>query len=302
MRKISDILFAIWLFILSVLPCGIIYHTQSVVGSTVDKNAIKAVCRAVEQSYPHGSDEIRVATYNLLADGIGYYGGRDSCRSDGVCDLLCSVSSDVIGLQEVSRWWLCNLKDKTPYSIVDPLRTELGGFMTAIAYNPERVELLEYGNEALVRGSNPRLRRVVWGLFIFKASGKRFVAVNTHFNVTDGDNSAGLVQAQQVTQLVRSLNVKYACPVIITGDFNAKKRGTVSYCTSVIYDVLSLNMTDLRYPARQKISGGGKGLFSYCVDHVFAVGQVDVRRCAILSQRELLDLSDHYLMLADVVV
>ena len=291
-----------WLLVLSVLPYEFICSLDNCTEVSANKSEAKALCGAIERSYPFNSDGIRVATYNLLANGIGYYGSRESSRAEGVCDLLQAVGADVIGLQEVSRWWLCNLKENTPYAFVDPLRTELGGLMTVIAYNPARVNVLDYGNIALEMGSNSRLRRAVWALFVLNDSGKRFLAVNTHFNVTSGDSTAGLVQAQQLTQLVRSLNQKYNCPVIITGDFNAKKRGAVSYCTSVVYDVLSLNMTDLRYSAKQRTSGSGRGLFSYCVDHVFTVGQVEVRRCAVLSQRELLDLSDHYLMLADLVV
>ncbi len=283
------------------LPCGVVYNTQSV-ESDINEIAIENVCQAIGQSHKRKDNTIRIATYNLLADGVGYYGGRDSLRATGVCDLLCRVDADVIGLQEVSRWWLCNLKSNTQCAFIDPLRTELGGFMTAIAYNPQKVEVLDYGNIALEKGSNNRLRRIVWGLFRYKSTGKVFSVVNTHFNVMQSDSSSGLVQARQLTDHVRKLNEKYNCPVVVTGDFNSKKRGAVSYCTSVVYDVLNLKMTDLRYSAVSKGCGNGKGLFGNSVDHIFAVGRVRVTECTILSQRELQSLSDHYLIFADIVV
>ncbi len=282
-------------------PCGVIYSTQSI-ESDINEIEVGNICQAIGQNYKREDRTLRIATYNLLADGVGYFGDRNTSRANGVCDLLCNVDADVIGLQEVSRWWLCNLKSNTQYSFVDPIRTELGGFMTAIAYNSEKVELLDYGNIALEKGSNIRLRRIVWGLFRCRGTGAVFCVVNTHFNVMLSDSSSGLIQARQLTDYVRKLNEKFNCPVVVTGDFNSKKRGAVSYCTSVVYDVLNLRMTDLRYSAKNKGCGNGKGLFANCVDHIFAVGEVRVNECAILSQREFYNLSDHYLIFTDVVI
>ncbi len=283
------------------LPCGIVYSTQSI-ESDINEIEVGNICQAIGQNYKREDRTLRIATYNLLADGVGYFGDRNTSRANGVCDLLCNVDADVIGLQEVSRWWLCNLKSNTQYSFVDPIRTELGGFMTAIAYNSEKVELLDYGNIPLEKGSNSRLRRIVWGIFRHKSTGERYCVVNTHFNVMLNDSSSGLVQAQQLTDFVRKISEDYNCPVVVTGDFNAKKRGAVSYCTSVVYDVLSLKMTDVRYPAVNKGCGRGKGLFAYCVDHIFAVGELRVSECTLLSQSELHKLSDHYLMFTDIAI
>lgn len=301
MRRLSGMFFAIWLFVLSALPFGIIYNTQSVSVET-DQAALNSLCEAIGLSCKRGDDALRIATYNLLADGVGYYGDRTEQRAKGVIALLECVEADVIGLQEVSRWWFCNLRSRTGYAFIDPLRTELGGFMTAIAYNPNKVELLGYGNIALEMGSNSRLRRVVWGLFRCKGTSAAFMVVNTHFNVMATDNSAGLVQARQLTDIVRELYEEYNCPVIVTGDFNAKKRGAVSYCTSVVYDVLSLKMTDVRNSAESRVYGDGKALSGYSVDHIFSIGQVRSCECNILSQRELCQLSDHYLLYTDIVI
>lgn len=301
MKKVSKVLFVIWLFILSMLPCGIVYNKQSI-DSDINMTAIENVCNAIGQNYKRKDSSIRIATYNLLADGIGFYGSRSDLRAEGMVNFLCKVDADVIGLQEVSRWWFCNIKSKTRYAFVDPLRTEIGGLMTAIAYNPRRVDLLDYGNIPLEKGSNSRLRRIVWGIFRHKSTGERYCVVNTHFNVMLSDSSSGLVQAQQLTDFVRKISEDYNCPVVVTGDFNAKKRGAVSYCTSVVYDVLSLKMTDVRYPAVNKGCGRGKGLFAYCVDHIFAVGELRVSECTLLSQSELHKLSDHYLMFTDIAI
>lgn len=301
MKKLSRVLFVIWLFILSMLPCGIVYSTRSI-DTDINEAAIKNVCQAIGQNYKRKDSTIRIATYNLLADGIGFYGSRSDLRAEGTVDLLCNVDADVIGLQEVSRWWFCNIKSNTQYAFIDPLRTEIGGFMTVVAYKPQRVEVLEYGNIALEKGSNNRLRRIVWGLFRYKSTREVFLVVNTHFNVMQSDSTSGLVQARQLTDHVRRLNKKYNCPVVVTGDFNSKKRGAVSYCTSVVYDVLNLKMTDLRYSAVSKSCGNGKGLFGNSVDHIFAVGGVRVMECTVLSQRELQSLSDHYLVFSDIVI
>lgn len=300
MKKLLRVLFAVWLFVLSFLPCGVIYNTRSV-ESGINTSEVKSICKAIERSCFRKPDSIRIATYNLLADGLGYYGGRDELRANGVCDLICSVNADVIGLQEVSRWWFCNITNNTEYVFVDPLRTEIEGFMTAIAYNPKRVTVLEYGNIPLLRGSNYRLRRIVWALFKSKENGGLFCVVNTHLNLSDIDNSVSIFQAQQFTDSVHWLNEKYNCPVVVTGDFNAKKRGAVAYRSSVVYDVLSLNMADTHYIASKK-SFSNTNDHNRCIDHIFTVGKASVKEWGILSQKPLKSLSDHYLIFSDIVI
>lgn len=299
MKWLSKLLFVIWIFVLSVILSSIIYNTRGV-EAEIDINEMENLCNAIGQSYPQRSSTLRIATYNLLADGVGYYGGRDFRRCEGSMNILENVDADVIGLQEVSRWWFCNIKNNTEYEFIDSLRTELGGFMTAIAYNPQKVEVLEYGNIPLKKGSNFRLRRIVWGLFRSKGTGQVFLVVNTHFNVMASDNSSGLVQAEQLTSFVLDLNRKYNCPVVVTGDFNAKKRGAVSYCSSAVYDLLNLKMTDARSVAQNRSYGSGKSLYAACCDHIFTVGGVTVERSVMLSQKELKGLSDHYAIFTDV--
>lgn len=300
MKRLSKILFAIYLVFLSALPSVVAVNTN-IKYTYINKAETTALCNAVGRSYHRKPDSIRIATYNLLADGVGYYGGRDELRANGVCDLICNVNADVIGLQEVSRWWFCNITNNTEYVFVDPLRTELGGFMTAIVYNPKRVTVLEYGNIPLKRGSNYRLRRIVWALFKSKESGGLFCVVNTHLNLSDIDNSVSIFQAQQFTNSVHCLNEKYNCPVVVTGDFNAKKRGAVAYRSSVVYDVLSLNMADTHYIASKK-SFSNTNDHNRCIDHIFTVGKASVKEWGILSQKPLKNLSDHYLIFSDIVI
>ncbi len=298
MKILSPIAYAIYLFTLSLLPSVVILNTN-ITHTQINKSEISTLCKAIECSYPRKADSVRIATYNLLADGVGYYGGRDELRASGACDLLCSVDADVIGLQEVSRWWFCNIKCNTCYTFVDPLRTELGGFMTAIIYNPERVTMLEYGDIPLEKGSNYRLRRIVWALFKNNESGALFCVVNTHLNLCDTDNSVSIFQAQQFTSSVRQLNEKYNCPVVVTGDFNAKKRGAVTYRSSVVYDLLSLNMADTHYVTSEK-SLSNTNDHNRSLDHIFTVGKISVKEWVILSQKPLKDLSDHYLIFTDI--
>lgn len=298
MKNLSRILLVIYLFTLSIMPSVIILKT-SITHTEINKAEITALCKAVGRSYCRKGDSVRIATYNLLADGIGYYGGRGSNRADGVCNLVASVDADVIGLQEVSRWWFCNIKGNTPYVFIDPLRTELGGFMTAIIYNPERVTALEYGNIPLQRGSNYRLRRIVWALFKINDSGRAFCVINTHLNLSDTDSSVSIFQAQQFANSVRQLNEKYNCPVVVTGDFNAKKRGAVTYRSSVVYDLLSLNMADTHYTAVQKRLSNASD-HNRCLDHIFTVGRATVKEWVILSQKPFKSLSDHYLIFTDI--
>ncbi len=262
-------------------------------------SCVSKISRAVYGVYPKNSRSVRVATFNLLADGLGYYGGRAAGRCEGAVEIIKNMDADVVGFQEVSRWWFCNLKSGTEYSFIEPVRTELTGLMTVIAYSDEKLKLLESGSQPLNKGSNFKLRRAVWGVFRRVEDGKIFCVVNTHFNLSEDNNYAGLLQAEQINALGRGLYGKYNCPVFVVGDFNAKKRGAVSYCSSAVYDLLSLKMTDVRSVALGRSYGGGKSLYAACCDHIFAIGDISVELCAMLSQKELKMLSDHYALFAD---
>lgn len=273
----------------------------AVIGSNNKACFDNNVFGAIGNAYSAGDENVRIASFNLLADGVAFGGERSEGRADGVSKLFCAVNADVIALQEVSRWWRCSIKEKTDYVFADGFGGEICGIMTAVAYNPISVELLRYGGDLLPSASNPLLRRAVWGVFRQKSSQRIFAVVCTHFNLNEGDISPGLLQAERVAELSRDIHDKYDCSVITLGDFNAKSRGAVSYRTSAVYEVMSLKMSDIRNFDCAKSCGMLRGVTNGGFDHIFMVGSAEIREYAVLSQKELKYLSDHYMIFADFV-
>ena len=65
---------------------------------------------------PEHSDHIRIMSYNLLSDSLGFEGCDARIRADGVCYILNTLSPDVTGLQETSRNWRKCIQERTDYS------------------------------------------------------------------------------------------------------------------------------------------------------------------------------------------
>lgn len=261
---------------------------------------IRAICSAISGAYKKSDDTLRILSYNVLSDGIGFEGAPSSQRQDGLICTLTALSPDILCLQEVSRGWLTIIKNNTPFTSVEGIKTEIAGLMTTIFYDEETVELKEWGNEVYNTGGDYRMRRAVWGLFEIKSTGKLVCVVSTHFNITKATDTYSSAQAMELLSIVEGLSNKFTCPIFVAGDFNAKKRTSVTYPSSSIYEMLSAHLTDTDRIA-EMISTCDKGTKpSSTVDHIFLKGKAEIKRYVVLSNKEFLNISDHYPIFIDV--
>ena len=118
------------------------------------------------------SNHTRIMTYNVLSDSIGFEGTPAQYRADVVCKTLNEISPDVCGFQETSRKWFACIYNNTSYKFIHPVRSAIFATMTTLAYNPDTVMPIAFGEQVFKNGNNSSLRRMVWGVFRCKSNNK----------------------------------------------------------------------------------------------------------------------------------
>ena len=253
--------------------------------------------------YKKNETEIRLMTYNLLADSIGFEGSPAEQRADAVCKMIEEIAPDVCGFQETSRKWFACIYNNTDYKFIHPIRSCLFDTMTTLIYNTQTLKLVAFGEQVFKNGNSSRLRRMVWGVFRHKETDRVFAVVNTHFSLSDEgliDNTTPLTQALELITLCKDLKALFNCPVFPLGDFNAKR--STKKTPSPIYDILTTafqNTSELAEAVSHGEATNSKTLF---IDHIFVFGDVNITRHLTLSQNKFKELSNHFPILCDFSV
>lgn len=253
--------------------------------------------------YKKEENHIRLMTFNILADSIGFEGTPARTRADGVCRILEGISPDVCGLQETSRRWFACIFNNTDYKFIHPVRTAAFDSMTTLIYNPKTVTPLAFGEKVFENGNNSRLRRMVWGVFRHKESDKIFAVVNTHFSLNEGnftDNTTPLTQALELITLCKEIKTIFKCPVFPLGDFNATR--STKKTPSPIYNILTTAFNNTKDIAQINSNGENTTEKTLLVDHIFSFGDSDVTQHVTLSQNCLKNSSDHFPIFCDIVI
>ncbi len=272
-------------------------------GDISDTPAPQHVTQTIEAltQFRKKSGTLRIMSYNLLADTIGFEGENATLRADGVCRILKSLSPDAVCLQEVSRNWFACVMNNTGYRFVHPIRTGLFATMTAIAYNPEALLLIKSGEKVFEHGGNSSLRRAVWAMFEIKSENEFFILVSTHFDLKKTDNSplenaTQLLQATELVKLCLDLNAREKCPVILGGDFNVKKATKKN--PSPVYDIINgfFPNAETSSHSRNYLTTEKSG---NPVDHIFHTDTLKAEKYYNFNHRHLEELSDHPPIMAD---
>lgn len=174
--------------------------------------------------------KLRWATFNirLQNDGDEKAGVGWSVRRDRVADFIRENRIDIVGMQEVLHPQLQDLLARLPeYDYVGVGRTDgaTKGEYSPVFFLRDKFEVLERGNFWLSetpdvpgsRGWDAALERIAsYAKLRDKATGKVFMAVNTHFDhvgVTARRESAKLIM-RKIQEIVGKR------PAVVTGDFN----------------------------------------------------------------------------------
>ncbi len=275
-------------------------------GDISQENANEALLTEIERLsdfYQKSPERIRLMTYNILADSVGFEGTPAETRAEGVCAILEDISPDVCGLQETSRKWFACIFNNTNYKFIHPVRSAFFATMTTLIYNPETVTLVSFGEQVFTNGNNSPLRRMVWGVFRHKETDKLFAVVNTHFSLNDGnftDNTTPLTQALELITLCKELKSVFNCPVFPLGDFNTKR--STKKTPSPIYDILCTAFQDTKNLSEVVSNGENTSKKTLLIDHIFSFGDARITHHATLSQTYFKELSDHYPIFCDISI
>ena len=258
---------------------------------------------AVERT--EGSD-LRIMSFNVLCELWDAKAKDVESRMTIVMATLLAYSPEVVGLQEMSDKCYQSL---TPlfegnYAFVDT-KTERGlTNFSPLAYNVDKVTLLEHGVQTLASGNNPKLRVISWGYFERKSDGARFIVANTHWDLTSMPESR-TKQAIEMGDFMVEMRAKYNCPAITVGDYNTQdyQEQFQTYLDhSQLLDAgLTAQVINRNYRSTH-------GLFEEptetpdikAIDHVFYSSDVEALFYNMLVDKILLDASDHFPVYADL--
>ena len=311
MNKKLHILITIFITILSLIVIPLIYNQPFMEHNVFvleKEEQFKTLIEKDNIILNKNKNTIRVMTFNLLVHYPSWGGKPVHERADDFFELRDGYLPDVLGVQEMCGDWYSEICDnKSPFKFAAPLKTAFPQKMTALIYNSDTVEIIDSGSFAFSDTLNFRARRIVWGVFKFKKTNDIFTVVNTHLNFleTTEEEDNFFRQSRQVNELynaTKELYSDYPYPIIILGDFNAKKRDV--YHNSVIrsgsYGILNSVYTDAQDLAENKFFGENAYLGNSLNDHIFIKGELYVKNIALLSQNAFSELSDHYPLLADI--
>ena len=268
--------------------------------------------------------DLRVMSFNLLVDiwkDTPIVKGRDTT----VTQTILYYTPDVIGLQEASATWHKNLKlylSGTPYRLICTERTvsheKYGNHnFNPILYNSDALTLLDSGVKDYENKTNQYMRTISWALFEVKATGEKFVHLNTHLDApgnTEEEKAENLEarkkQSVELMHFKSELEALYHCPVLATGDFNTTEGSDKTNKHLPYWSIIDNGMHDAKFSAERiqrqcatwhtfgsQVSTAQAGSF----DHIFGNDLVKFTYFNTLVDKILMSASDHCPIYADVI-
>ncbi|MPM66375.1 hypothetical protein SDC9_113282 [bioreactor metagenome] len=169
-----------------------------------------------------------VMTFNIRLDVSSDSLNSWQHRKDNVAGMIRYYEPDIIGMQEVLHSQLVDLTERLPrYTDVGVGRADgkMAGEYCSLFFKTDHFELLKEGNFSLsetplkfgVKGWDAAYERMAtWAVLKDKATGQKFICVNTHL-----DNEGKLARKEGLKLvLVKAKELGGGLPVIVMGDFN----------------------------------------------------------------------------------
>lgn len=188
------------------------------------------------------------------------------------------------------------------FSIV-PIKPVEGEEIPKRASNCHNYRYPENSEEGKAGVSRTRFRSLGWALL--EGEGERIIVATTHFSLR------AVCQAEEtafVLEKLAWLKEKYACRIIVCGDFNSNCQ-TANSATVGLLENGFLDTYDMAVEKDDRASchqSSGKGIGSgevdkmpggsykpHAIDHIFTDGEMSVDTYRIYAEPELLAVSDH---------
>lgn len=249
-------------------------------------------------------------TLTVMAQNLRVESGTDGeendilLRSNRFWSLIENYQPDVVGMQEYTSGWdymLWDYLEESDYKIIFQYRAAGDQEATPIMYNSKKLELIsseffwlsdtpEEESPSWDDNNGKRCRIATECVFKDKATGIRFVHINTHFGLT-------AVSQENAGQLIHDrVEERYAdMPVFVTGDFNSQE-GSQAY-ENITAGGLLFNSAYLAEETGTVCGTytGYKDTSSKVIDFVFVTEKVQPEYYTVLTDKP--DggfVSDHY--------
>lgn len=247
--------------------------------------------------------DARVMSFNILCelwDEKVPVSGRDLT----VTAVIHRYAPDVIGLQEVSDKWYAAFDNLFfgKYEFTDRKNPDGKTNFSTLAYNKETVTLKEHGVVNYSVGNSRQLRLVTWGLFEKKDTGKQFIVMSTHWDLTKNPQWQK-VHSDEMAALALRLKEQYKVPVITTGDYNVREED--EYIKNF---VSKTGFSEAKFAAKvinragtsSHAIGKPRGTGAQSIDHIFGSQDAEFLYFNTLVDQSILNASDHLPIYADI--
>lgn len=237
--------------------------------------------------------DLRIITYNVLTEKWG--GVNTYARAETFGAMLDVYKPDVVGVQEVCVEWRTHMPSFLgDYKLIGTVRKDGLESYSAIVYNAAKYDVIAQGCETYSYHASKECRNMSWAVLLDKTTGLQFAFISTHWDFGDEENKQEMrkVQAEEMTQKIKSLKSEYSCPVIITGDFNCSNI-SASYDYFMSINGMTNALTDSQYYYNSKGTTSIDFVMITKEDGTF----VGYRK---LLENGLETLSDHKANMADI--
>lgn len=241
------------------------------------------------------SFNIRYATPN---DGINQWENR----KEHVAETISYFETDICGLQEATEPQVLFLeKALTNYKWIGVGRDDgkSGGEFAPIFYNSAKLNLTSWKTVWLSKtpkkpskdwdAALPRIATVAH--FERKTDGKKFVAINTHYD------HRGEVARVESSKLILGLISKIKVPVILMGDFNSTPADgpILTFTNGGLHNTQDISKTPHYGPVDSFTGFKSSERENSQIDHIFTNSGIEVLKHAAISQTwEGRFASDHH--------
>lgn len=257
--------------------------------------------------------KVDVMSFNIRLDHVADSLNNWKYRKDVAAQMITYYAPDVVGMQEVLKNQLDDLKNRLPeYTVLGVGRADgkEKGEYCSLFYKTDRFDLVKSGNFGLsempdsigIKGWDAACERIVtWAVLKDKVSGKELAAFNTHFD------HIGKVASREsaVLLLAKIREIASDLPVVITGDFN----GTVD---SDPISVLTEGGMQNTYSTSDVVYGPAWSFHDFgripveerqLIDFIFVNGQVVANKFRVIADKpDNVYLSDHAPILANLTI
>lgn len=254
---------------------------------------------------------LNVMTFNIRLDAASDSMNNWKYRKDNAAQMVAYYEPDIVGMQEVLKNQLDDLKARLPEY------TQLGvgradgkekGEYCPLFYKTDRFDLVDYGNFGMsetpdsigIKGWDAACERITtWAILKDKASGKQIAAFNTHF-----DHVGQVARRESATLILAKMKqIAGKLPVVLTGDFNGELDSDPIRLLTEGGMINTYTEAPVVYGPSWTFHAFGNLVLEdrTLIDYVLIKGAVEVEKCRVIGDKpDNGYLSDHAPVMASL--